>query len=125
MTAREFRLVMPMTRLINSNKKEHWAPAAAKRKEMRTTARQHCADLEPIKGAATLLITFMFPDRRHRDVDNYEAKGAIDGAVDAGLISDDRSTVLTHVERVGSDYLSPKGYAVLVFTFRPAGEEVA
>ena len=125
MTAREFRLVMPMTRLINSNQREHWAKKAAKTREMRETARNHARDLPPIVGPAVLTVTFAFPDKRRRDLDNTSIKPAIDGAVDIGLLSDDRSTVLRAVTRRPADYLSPKGYAVLGFTFRPAGEEVA
>lgn len=125
MTAREFRLVMPMTRLINSNHREHWTKKAAKTREMRETARNHARNLEPIQGPAELTVTFAFPTGHRRDLDNYSIKAGIDGAVDVGLLSDDRSTILRAVTRRPAGHLSPKGYAVLVFTFRPTGEEGA
>ena len=120
MTARTFTLVMPIARLINSNQREHWAPRAAKTREMRETARIKARGLAPIDGPAELTVTFAFPDRRRRDLDNYSIKAAIDGAVDAHVIADDRSTVLRNVTRIPAQECSPKGCVVMVFEFTPS-----
>lgn len=118
MTA-EFRLTMPTPALHNSNHRTHWAVKAGKARAMREAARAACADLEPITGPVALTVTFGFPDRRPRDLDNYSIKAAIDGAVDAGILTDDRSTVLRSVTRqVGPR--SPKGYTILTFEFTEA-----
>lgn len=115
-----FQLVLPVTELHNSNHRGHWSVGSKKRRAMREAAERACVDLPAIPGPVTLTITFAFPDRRHRDLDNVEVKGAIDGAVDAGVLSDDRATVLTAVTRRPSENRSPKGYVVLGFEFRSA-----
>lgn len=117
-----FRLVLPTTELHNSNHRTHWAVQARKARDMRQAARLACAGAAPIPGPVALTVTFAFPDRRPRDLDNYSIKAAIDGAVDAGVLTDDRSTVLRSVTRQPADAPSPKGYAVLTFEFRPAAE---
>lgn len=119
MTA-EFRLVLPLSELHNSNHRGHWSVGAKKRAAMRAAAKSACADLEPIPGPVDLVITFAYPDKRPRDLDNVEAKGAIDGAVDAGVLTDDRATVLRSVTRRQSAVKAPRGYAVLTFEFTPA-----
>lgn len=111
----DFRLALPMSDLHTTNQREHWAVIARKRRNMRALASSAAAHLEPIPGRVRLTVTFAFPDNRGRDLDNYEIKGAIDGLVDAGVISDDKKQVLRSVTRQASDHLSPKGYAVLVF----------
>ena len=118
MTARTFTITMPMFRLHNSNDRHvHWADRARKRAEMRARARIAAQGLPPIVGRAKLTILFTFPDARNRDLDNYCCKGAIDGAVDAKVISDDRAKVLRPVTRDLAEGHSPKGYAVLTFVF--------
>jgi len=123
MTDRTFTLTIPIERLHNSNHRSHWAVTAGKRTLMRNMARAACVDLRPIPGPVELDVTFAFPDRRNRDIDNTEIKAGIDGAVDARVLTDDRSTVLRAVTRRPADVLSPKGYAVITFTFRPVGGE--
>lgn len=116
---RTFTLVMPMARINNPNRRgQHWAKVAACRAEMRETARAHAVGLDPIHGRSALTVRFQFPDHRPRDLDNYEIKGAIDGAVDVGVISDDRSTVLHPVTRDVADGRAPKGLCVMTFEFR-------
>lgn len=122
MSARAFQLALPMAGLHNTNHRDHWRVIARKRAGMREAAFYAAKTLDPIPGPVSLTVTFAFPDRRARDLDNYEIKGAIDGCVDAGLLSDDRSTILRSVTRKPADALSPKGYAVLVFAFEPVNE---
>ena len=117
MTVVAFRLVTPMGELHNSNHREHWAVVARKRAGMVAAARAACHRLPRIPGPVALTVTFGFPDHRPRDLDNYEIKGAIDGAVKARVLTDDRSTVLRSVTRRPADALTPRGYAVLVFEF--------
>ena len=118
-----FTLTVPMALVNNSNHRTHWALKARRRAHMRELALYTCVDCPAIPGPVHLTVTFAFPDRRNRDLDNYEIKGAIDGAVDAGVITDDRSTVLRAVTRRPADVLSPRGFAVLTFAFRPVGDD--
>ena len=120
-----FTLTLPTADLHNSNHRGHWSIKSRKRAAMREAARRAAVDLEPITGPVDLVVTFAFPDRRGRDLDNVEIKGAIDGAVDAGAISDDRRQVLRSITRRSAEALSPRGYAVLTFDFRPVGEGVS
>ena len=114
-----FQLIIPMPDLPSSNHREHWRVTAKKRAAMRAAAGLACTHMRAIDGPVHLTITFGFPDKRGRDLDNYEIKGAIDGMVDAGLISDDRSTVLRAVTRKPAEHLSIKGHAVLMFDLEP------
>jgi len=122
MTARTFNLTMPMSQMHSSNEGGHWAIEAGKRKIMRQMAGYAARGLDPIPGKATLTVLFAFPDKRHRDLDNYSLKGGIDGAVDAGLITDDHSAVLKPITRDEGVGRSPKGFAVLTFTFSEVEE---
>ena len=121
MTPATFRLILPTSELHNSNHRGHWSVKSRKRAAMREAARRAAVDLTPITGPVDLTITFAFPDKRARDLDNIECKGAIDGAVDAGVIADDRRQVLRSITRRVADAPSPKGYVVLVFTFEGVG----
>lgn len=120
MTTAAFRLVTPLSELHSSNHREHWAVVARKAATMRASARIACASLPKLTAPVTLTVTFAWPDKRRRDLDNVAIKAAIDGAVDAGIIPDDRSTVLRSVTRECAESLAPKGYVVLTFTFAEA-----
>lgn len=110
-----FTLFVRMRDMDNSNHRTHWAVKAKKQRELRAAAHGACQGLTTLTGPVALTITFRFPDKRHRDLDNYSCKGAIDGIVDAGLIADDRSTILRSVTRTRSDEPSPRGYVRLDF----------
>lgn len=113
-----FTLTWPLDRVNNPNRRgQHWARVAKWRAEMRQAAFDAAQGLDRIDGPCELTMTFAFPDNRPRDLDNYEIKGAIDGAVDAGLITDDRSTVLRSVTRRVGSGKSPRGFVVMVFDF--------
>lgn len=114
-----FQLVIPMAALPSSNHRDHWRVTAKKRAAMRAAAALACTHLQPIDGPVHLTITFGFPDRRRRDLDNYEVKSAIDGMVDAGVITEDNSRVLRAVTRRPAEHLSAKGHAVIVFDLEP------
>ena len=113
-----FRLILPISELHNSNDRgasSHWAVVARKRKAMRAAAKEVCQHIAAVPGRVSLTVTFQFPDNRWRDLDNYEIKGAIDGMVDAGVISDDKRQVLGRVTREDSDVHSAKGFVALTF----------
>lgn len=110
-----FTLLVPTREMDNSNHRTHWAVRARKQRELRASAAAACQGLAKITGPVTLTIAFRFPDSRHRDLDNLSLKGAIDGIVDAGLIADDRSTILRSVTRTRSDRPSPRGFVRLDF----------
>lgn len=78
----------------NRSKGVHWAVTSALRKKARADA--HLLTLAALGGkkwagiAASLTITFIQPDRRHRDRDNLlsASKPALDGVADALGIND-------------------------------------
>jgi Holliday junction resolvase RusA-like endonuclease len=116
-----FQLVIPTAEMHNSNHRGHWSVAANKRKWMRASARAATHDTPRLTGPVTLTITFQFSDNRVRDLDNLEVKGAIDGAVDSGVIEDDKATILRSVTReTGVKHGIPKT-VVLTFEFRTVG----
>ncbi len=112
-----FVLLVPITQMDNSNHRTHWAVRARKQRQLRAQAKAACQGLNPLAGRLTLTVSFRFPDKRHRDLDNYSLKAAVDGAVDAGLIPDDRSTILHTFIRTRDETRAPRGYVRLHFTY--------
>jgi hypothetical protein len=86
--------------LLTSNMRPHWATRARHTRAIRDMAwvltKQSKVRLMP---AATLEVVTKWPDNRKRDAANIEptAKAAIDGCVDAGLLTDDSHRYLKHV----------------------------
>lgn len=115
-----FTLLIPPREMDNSNHRTHWAVRARKQRELRAAAHGACQGLTSLVGPVSLTITFRFPDKRHRDLDNLSLKGAIDGIVDAGLIADDRSTILRSVTRTRDERPSPRGFVRLDFDLKEA-----
>lgn len=114
-------LTLPLASVPNSNdRRVHWAVLARKRRAMREATGLLARGAKPVPGRVRLKVGFAFPDRRHRDLDNLEIKGAIDGLVDAGVIEDDRSTVLTAVTRWRMEHKSEWKYVELRFEIEPA-----
>ena len=113
-----FTLLIPPREMDNSNHRTHWAVRARKQRELRAAAHGACQGLTSLVGPVSLTITFRFPDKRHRDLDNISLKGAIDGIVDAGLIADDRSTILRSVTRTRDEHPSPRGFVRLDFDLK-------
>lgn len=107
----DLTLVLPLKRVHNSNHRGHWSVAQSKRAELRQLAalesrRQGVgARVAPVH----LWVEFHFPDRRGRDLDNIEIKGAIDGLVDAGILPDDSRQVIPTVTRHAGEGRSDKG----------------
>lgn len=113
-------LRLPLDKVNNSNKREHYQVKARKRAAMREAMRLLAQQATPVPGKVRLLVGFAFPDRRHRDLDNLEIKGAIDGLVDAGVMDEDRSTVLVSVTRWRMEHKSRSRYVELRFEIEPA-----
>lgn len=44
---------------------------------------------------ATVQVTYLFPDRRHRDKDNYNGKFILDALRRAGILTDDRAELIS------------------------------
>lgn len=118
LTMTTFTLFVPTRGVNNTNSRSHWRVVAKNRAMMRAMARDACTGLPGLVGRVELVALFAFPDNRPRDLDNYEIKAAIDGAVDAGLLTDDRSKVLRPVTRDEHPFRSPKGFIRIDLTFK-------
>ena len=114
-------LTLPLASVPNSNDRGHWSIGARKRRAMREAMGLLARGATPVHGRVRLKVGFAFPDRRHRDLDNYEIKGAIDGLVDAGVIDEDRSTVLVSVTRWRMEHKSEWKYVELRFEVEGVG----
>jgi crossover junction endodeoxyribonuclease RusA len=105
----ELTLDLPLAQVNNSNQRKHWTKTAANRSLMRTIAGLEARDLTPVTGPVHLWVVFTFPDKRQRDLDNFEVKGAIDGIVDAGVLPDDNTRQVVAVTRTVGKGRSEKG----------------
>jgi crossover junction endodeoxyribonuclease RusA len=86
--------------LLTSNMRLHWATKARHTKTIRDMAWIMC--MHPKRAhlsAATCDVVVTWPDKRRRDAENIQptAKAAIDGCVDAGLLTDDSDRYLKKV----------------------------
>lgn len=96
------KLPFPDARLNpNSSKGRHWAATSDLRKKARTMARLlTMVEMDPAVvfiGNIPLTVTFVSPDRRHRDRDNLLAasKPMLDGVADALGVDDRRFEPIT------------------------------
>ena len=87
------RLTWPLAKWPTPNKRLHPMARANQVKAIRTAAallgQQALTRTGPVTVPCEITVAFGFPDGRRRDIANFEAKHAIDGLVDAGLIADD------------------------------------
>ena len=86
--------------LLTSNMRPHWAPKGRCTKAIRDMAWVMCKNQRvKLMPAATLEVVAKWGNHRARDAANIEptAKAAIDGCVDAGLLTDDSQRYLKHV----------------------------
>lgn len=86
--------------LLTSNQRLHWRPKADRTKAIRDMAWVMCKhERVQLMPAATLEVVAKWGNRRDRDAANIEptAKAAIDGCVDAGLLTDDSQRYLKKV----------------------------
>lgn len=113
-----FALAMPIADLINSNGREHYQVKAKKRAMLRHFTCAAVEGLPAIQAPARGVVTFIWPDKRDRDPDNYELKGAWDGLVDAGILSDDNGRILTTTVRFAAPWRHSLGRGVVVLGFK-------
>lgn len=93
--------------LITSNQRLHWATKARHTKTIRDMAWILC--MHPKRAhlsAAVCDVVVTWPDKRRRDAENISptAKAAIDGCVDAGLLTDDSDRYLKKVSYSNSEH---------------------
>lgn len=86
--------------LLTSNQRKHWAEKARHTKVIRDMAWVLC--MHPKRAhlpAATCDVVVTWGDKRRRDAESIAptAKAAIDGCVDAGLLTDDSDRYLKKV----------------------------
>lgn len=107
------RLTWPLIHWPTPNKRLHPLAKARLAKAIRTHAaivgQQALTRTGPIATPCLITVQFAFPDGRRRDIANYEAKHAIDGLVDSGLIADDSWREVPRMILEHDPKPSPKG----------------
>ena len=118
-----FALHLPIRDIPNSNDRVHWSVTARKRAHMRAATAALVAGMHTtVDSPAELTLTFAFPDKRRRDLDNVDCKGLIDGAVtDAHLLPDDDSKHLVAVTRRLDAYKTEAGMCRITAEFVSVG----
>jgi len=115
---------LPRALIINANQKEHWAVEAGKKRNLRCLGKIAATGQTISPEPVVLHIDIGWPDARRRDAENLAGtvKALTDGAVDSGLISDDRDSVIK--SRVWTGYVSGHwagvpGITVITMRFEP------
>jgi crossover junction endodeoxyribonuclease RusA len=83
--------------LLNANHRGHWSKRSGRTKAIRTAAWLLTRDAGvPHLARAYVVAEYRPPNRRTRDVHNLypSAKAAVDGVVDAGVLTDDSDAYL-------------------------------
>ena len=113
--------------LLNANQRMHWAKKARLTRDWRWTAHRRAqqASLSPL-ARAHITVTLSFPDRRRRDVNNYQptAKAIVDGLVDAGVLPDDSDAYLVGPDMRAGER-SSEGWVVVTVTIEALSEAAA
>jgi len=121
----EIEYVTDMSALHNSNHRGHWSVGSKKRAAMRrdfgNLALAKRLEVGVMEPPVSVRVTFDFPDKRRRDLDNFEIKGLIDGIVDGGLLPDDDARNIVSVTRAAGGSSVPKGCVRLMVTLRHEG----
>jgi crossover junction endodeoxyribonuclease RusA len=120
-------LAISRDNLITSNMRLHWAEKARKTRVIREMAHVMCKHPKrPHLPAATCDVVVKWPDRRRRDAESIAptAKAAIDGCVDAELLTDDSDRYLKKVSYSNSDetHNTPGVACYVTLTFTPTGD---
>ena len=97
--ARRLELRLPFEappKALRQNSRPHWASKAKAVAQVRQAAKVAAMWAEPFTGPVTIRLVWTVTDRRRRDSDGPDPmkKAVIDGLVDAGLIPDDKHTVV-------------------------------
>jgi crossover junction endodeoxyribonuclease RusA len=95
----QYEIVLPYDKPpLSLNQRLHWAVKAKLVKEVRTTTERLAQQLEiPPLEAVEITLIYTPKTARKRDTDNLFAtlKPAVDGLVDAGVIADDNTEIVT------------------------------
>lgn len=100
---------------ITLNQRMHWANKAHETKRIRTEvwARARAAGIPNLDGRCEVQLVYRPPDKRRRDSDNLAPtfKAAVDGLVDAGVLSDDTDDLVTRLHpKLGPVVASPAAH---------------
>jgi len=82
---------------INTWKNWHWAVFSKEKKRWAEMIGWLCKGLTPIEGRVFVTITVYFGTKHRHDYDNYTPKFILDPIVEAGLIADDSSMIITEL----------------------------
>lgn len=122
-------LVWPMSQILTSNQRLHWAPKAQHTKDLRWASFLLATNYANHGqfDRAHIVVTVTWPDKRRRDVHNLmpTIKACIDGFVDAGLIPDDSDQHLVGPDLRVSDGPGVKGHVALSFQITQVDGEPA
>jgi len=123
----EITLAISRDNLLTSNQRLHWADKARKTRVIRDMAWVMC--MHPKRqhlSAATCDVVVTWSDKRRRDAESIvpTAKAAIDGCVDAGLLTDDSDRYLKKVSYSNADktHDTPGVACYIQLTFTPTGD---
>jgi crossover junction endodeoxyribonuclease RusA len=93
---------LPPTQMLTLNQREHWAPAAVKKKAWRSAAYFHARSNHVPLQAGRCVVSLSLPvaDNRRRDGHNWVStlKPVVDGLVDAGVFPDDSTPYVLTLE---------------------------
>ena len=105
----------------NRDRRKHWAKKATEAANIRASAKmatlQTMFTKAPITGRVQLTLTYAFPDKRTRDLLNFDTKAFLDGVVEAGLIEDDSHEIMRPIVIDLDPEKSPKGHLTVTATF--------
>ena len=109
------RLTWPIAAWPNPNRdrKKHWTKEREEARNIRAMGKslgQQALDkCGPIPSPVHVILTWAFPDRRERDLENWSSKALIDGIADSGLIAGDSTKHIARVTREVDVVRSEKG----------------
>lgn len=97
----------------NRDRKKHWTREREEARNIRAAGKMHgqkaLRKLSPFPSPIHVTLTWAFPDRRERDLENWSSKALIDGLVDSGLIAGDSTKHITQTTRKLDPERTPKG----------------
>lgn len=109
------RLTWPIAAWPNPNRdrRKHWTREREEARNIRAMGKslgQQALDKhQPLTSPIHVTLTWAFPDRRERDLENWSSKALIDGIADSGLIAGDSTKHIARVTREVDVVRSEKG----------------
>ena len=121
MSAHQVTFAWPISKLLNINQERsmHHQVRAKLVKPLREEAAAAFADTPFMSGRVNVRVTFRWPDGKRRDSANWypTAKAAVDGAVDAGVITDDDDVHVAAFTIAADPTPGLKGYVLIGIAF--------